>query len=493
MFHISDCKKYTRCPRLYFNDLADENKEYHPFVRLDEKITSLAIEKLGISDYFLGKVGDPKEAAIQAMEKNEWLVKARFEYSSLRVKVPFLHKTNGGWDLYFLFNGIYPHANDMAFYNDTVWVLKQNGIIIDQIYIIHLNASYVRQKDLDPHELFVISDSFYNNHNNPTQPVKEYIENSMHDISPLLKEMESARVENLPAPIRTNKCTGKSKCKYYEKCFPHEEKMDANSILTLISAAEKYKMYEEKICTLKQCDIARIEGSRQQYAQIMADKNGGLFVDHLALENWLSYIQYPIAFIDFEWERFAIPPYIGMKPYDVLPFEYALYVLQKDGTLSHKVYLNIHDDRRDMAENLIRDIPKEGSVIAYNADCAEKVRIEEFAQLFPDLKDQLLAINARMEDLQLPFVSGIVYDTRMRGAWSLKTIMNLMDDPGYHALDIRQGMDAVFQWRHLDYNDEVDAKEKEKIIEDLKKYCGMDSYAMTVVYHWLCKMNKKDG
>ena len=28
-------------------------------------------------------------------------------------------------------------------------------------------------------------------------------------------------------------------------------------------------------------------------------------------------------------------------------------------------------------------------------------------------------------------------------------------------------------------------KEKEKIIEDLRKYCGMDAYAMTVVYRWL--------
>lgn len=491
MFHISDCKKYTRCPRLYFNDLADDNKEYHPFVRLDEKITNLAIEKLAIKEYFLGKVGDPKEVALQAMQTNDWLVKARFEYSVLRVKVPFLHRTKNGWDLYFLFNGIYPHANDMAFYNDTVWVLENNGIVIDNIYIIHLNASYIRQEELDPQELFVISDSFYNSNNHPTQRIKDCIQSTKKDISSLLEEMQNAKIENLETPMRTNKCTGKSKCRYYQQCFPNEETIDANSILTLIAASEKYKMLEENRSTLKECDIDRIEGSRQQYAQIMADINGGLFVDHFALHHWLSYIQFPISFIDFEWERFAIPPYIGMKPYDVLPFEYALYVLQEDGTLTHKVYLNVHDDRRDMAENLIRDIPETGSVIAYNADSAEKVRIQEFSELFPDLADRLLSINHRMEDLQLPFVSGIVYDVRMRGTWSLKTIMNMMDDPGYHSLDIRQGMEAVFQWRHLDYDDEVNEKEKEKIIEDLKKYCGMDSYAMTVVYQWLCKLDKE--
>ena len=34
----------------------------------------------------------------------------------------------------------------------------------------------------------------------------------------------------------------------------------------------------------------------------------------------------------------------------------------------------------------------------------------------------------------------------------------------------------------------VSKEEKEKIIEDLKKYCGMDAYAMTVVYRWLVSL-----
>ena len=91
------------------------------------------------------------------------------------------------------------------------------------------------------------------------------------------------------------------------------------------------------------------------------------------------------------------------------------------------------------------------------------------------------------KDLQLPFESGTVYDVRMRGQWSLKMIMSMMDDPGYHDLDIQQGMDAVFQWRYLDLDGDIE--NKEEIIENLKAYCGMDSYAMTVVYEWLRKID----
>lgn len=488
MFHISDFKKYCRCPYIFLKDMQDDKNDYHPFVRLDEKITDLAIKKLHIQDYFLGTVGDDKKKAINALNEYEWLVKARFESGNLRIKVPFLHRTKHGHDLYFLFAGIYPHANDMAFYNNTVWVLEKNDIVLDNIYMIHLNADYIRGKELDVEQLFVITDCFYNNNNHPTQPIKEAIYNTMKDPTSILQEMENIDENTLSKPVRTNKCTGKSKCKYYEQCFPDEEIMEDNSILTLIASSEKYHMKNDHIDYLKDTDIDRIEGSRQQYAQIMADRGNGIYVDYLALRTWLSHIQFPIAFLDFEWERFAIPPYIGMKPYDVLPFEYALIIMEKDGSIKKKVYLNIHDDRRDLAENLVKDIPSVGSVIAYNADGAEKVRIQELSEMYPDLSKQLLSINERMEDLQLPFLTGTVYDVRMRGRWSLKSIMSMMDDPGYQDLDIRQGMDAVFQWRHLDYNDDTDSEEKKKIIEDLKKYCGMDSYAMVVVFNWLHKL-----
>jgi hypothetical protein len=377
----------------------------------------------------------------------------------------------------------------MQFYCDELWVLENNHIKIRNMYIIHLNAEYVREKELDPIKLFVISDCFYNGKNHPSVKVKEAVYKNKRDVSHILDEMDKLKDGTVPPAVRTNKCTTRQKCLYYDNCFQDEQEEPADSILTLIASQHKHAMKQEGIQFLKDADIERIEGSRQQYAQIMADQEGGLHVDRYALKSWLSYIKFPISFLDFEWERFAIPPYEGMKPYDVMPFEYSLHILQADGTMTHKVYLNIHDDRKDMAENLVKDIPAEGTVMAYNAAGAEMIRIAEFAQQFPQYSKQLLSINQRMEDLQLIFETGTVYDVRMRGQWSLKIIMAMMHDKSYKDLDINQGMDAVFQWRHLDYSDEnVD---HDKIVEDLKKYCGMDSYAMTVVFQWLQKINEE--
>ncbi len=487
IFHISDCKKYKRCPRLYCLDRDDtEETTFRPFIRIDEEVTELAAKKLGIKSCFKGAKGDDPALAMAAMKDHEWLVKARFEYDRLRVKVPFLHRTKKGWNLYFLYNGLYPRVDDMQFYCDMVWVLEGCGVVLDKIYIIHLNADYVRGDALDPDQLFLVGDHLYNGKNNPTYPLRETIYKRMLDLRPLMDEMEKCHLEDLPAPKRTSKCTGRMKCRHYDTCFKKEAEGPVNSILTLIASSEKYAMKAEGIEFLRDADFARVEGSRQQYAQIMADKLGGLYVDQYGLNAWLDRIQYPISFLDFEWERFAIPPYKGMKPYDVLPFEYSLHVMQEDGTVEHHVFLSIHDDRRDMADSLVRHIPKEGSVVAYNADCAERVRIAELAEQFPEYRQDLLHMNERMEDLELPFVAGTVYDVRMVGQWSLKKIMSLMNDESYSDLDINQGMDAVFEWRHLDHGDDVE-NEKE-IVENLKKYCSMDSYAMTVVYKWLLKI-----
>lgn len=485
MYHISDLKKFRRCPRLFQQDvLYPRNNTHESYVRIDEEVTLLAAQKLHIplEQAFLGARGDDPALAMSALTNHEWLIKARFAYDRLRIKIPFLHHTAAGWDLYFLFIGLFPRSDDVFFYSANVWVLQKLGLSVDHIFILHLNAAYIRGNELDPEELFVISDSFYNVKGNPTVLVDAAVREGVHDLIPLMDDMDRCLLAEVK-PKRTAFCTGRQKCERFDQCFPDAENYPDNSILTLIASGSRYAMRQQGIFYLKDADVDLLEGTRMQYAQVMADRNGGLFVDRNALKTWLKRIHYPVACLDFEWERFAVPPYRGMRPYDVLPFEYSLHILEKDGSMRHTIFLSTRDDRLDMVQALLRDVPRRGTVLAYNAEGAEKKRIAEFAQVFPKYAQGLRVINERMEDLQLPFLSGTVYDVRMNGSWSLKAIMGMMDDPGYQSIDIHEGMDAVFAWRHLDRQDP--AVDEEKIREELVAYCGMDSYAMTVVLRWL--------
>ncbi|MEG0177494.1 DUF2779 domain-containing protein [Anaerorhabdus sp.] len=487
MYHISDVKKYLRCPKLFWLSHYEEPIPFNSYVRLDEAVTSLACEKLGITDCFLGTRSEDASVALEAMKENDWIVKGRFEAKQLRVKIPFLHRNGSGWDVYFLFCGNKPKDDDMNFYCSSIWVLEENDLEIKDIYILHFDENYVRKDELNPHELFQITSQFFNDKGNPNKDIKETIYKRMRNLEDVLNNMDETLKKEHIECTRQNKCTKKNKCRFYDKCFPNELEIESDSILTLVSSQHKYEMKQQGREKLKDVDLDKIEGSRQQFAQIKASQNGGLFVDYYSLRTWIQNIKYPITFLDFEWETYAIPPYSGMKPYDVLPFEYSIHILHEDGEMEHKEYLGTKDCRKHLVQNLIKDIPMEGTIVAYNAEGAEKIRLKEMAAQFPEMAKELMELYTRLVDLAFPFVIGAVYDVRMRGYYSLKVLMSIMENQsGYQDLDIHQGMDAVFQWRLLDQeNDDVNPEE---IRTHLIEYCSMDTYAMVVVYKWLMSL-----
>ena len=489
VYHISQLKKYEKCRRLFVLEELCEKEPYHPFVRMDEELTKLVLKKLGVDDYFLGSRGDDSEIVLKELDNYKWIVKARFEYKGLRVKIPILHKVGDKYDVYFIYVGLYPKVFEASFYYDNLWVLKANGIEVNNVFIVYLNKDYVREDELDPDKLFNITTELFNSKNNPTLPIKEALKSIDYEMNleKDLKEMHRLIDEGIvPKAKKINGCIGRQRCKYYYSCFPNEEDEKDNSILTLNGSRYKTQMKKDGIYRLANADEELIEGTKIQYSQIMADKLNKTFVDKLALSQWLKGVEYPISFIDFEWERFAIPPYKGMKPYDVLPFEYSIHILYEDGRVENEVFLSIQDDRLELTKRLINDVPKEGTIIAFNATGAESLRIQELAEQFPQYEEELLSMNKRLKDLQIPFETGIVYDIRQRGLWSLKTIMSILDESSYKKLDIHDGMNAVFSWRDLDYDTE--SIDKEKIVKDLKEYCAMDSYAMLVIYKWLISL-----
>lgn len=476
MYHISDLKKYTKCKKLYFLDL-DKESLFLPYLRSDESYIDLLIKKLNISNYFLGKVGDDAFKFFANKDMYEWFVNTRFEDGKLRVKVPVLHKINDDlYDVYFTVYGTQIRDLDTFTYRITLEVLKKNGIKIDNVYLSLVNKDYVFHNEINPQELFVIIDE-YND-----KKLIDIVNEKSIDYQDIIDNIESTSLSELPS-TKSRVCHLRNICNHYYECFKDESDLSDDSILTLVSSNSKNSMYEEGVLKLKDIDLSRIDVNRVQYAQIMASKNGGLFVDKNGLSNWLEHInEKPISYIDFEWDRYLIPAYEGMKPLDVIPFEFALYVDDENDKLKHYTYISSGDCRREFAEKLIEYIPEEGKIFAYNAIGAEILRIKELAELFPDLKEKLLNICGRIVDLATPIVEGVVYDTRMAGDFSLKKLVNVVSGMSYNDLEIDDGMEAVYRWRDIDKGIEINTN---SIVENLKKYCSLDAYGLFLVHKWL--------
>ena len=135
---------------------------------------------------------------------------------------------------------------------------------------------------------------------------------------------------------------------------------------------------------------------------------------------------------------------------------------------------------------MIKDIPKDGSVIVYNQGF-EHSRINELAELFPDLKDELLRINNNMVDFLPPFKKRQFYMKEMQGSASIKKVLPALypNDPelDYHNLPVvHNGGEASDTFLSL----KGKSKEEQEILRNgLLVYCKLDTYAMVKVWEKL--------
>lgn len=478
MYHIEDLKKFMRCPRYYFQS-RDENASFRRFLRTDESTTDLLAKHLHIENSYRGVVGDLNDRFFKERGNYQWFIKTRFQIDNLRIRIPIMHKVNDSFDIYFMYNGTSIKDLDLFYYRIIIEVLRILDIDVNNVYLAYINSEYVFHDKLDTDELFIVTDYFKG------KKLIDLFEEEILDFKEIINRIESTDLESY-VPKKTRTCHLRNMCPYYYNCFKEEENLPNDSILTLVSSQYKDKMYNSGIKLLKDVDLGLLEGNRLQYSQILASRNGGKYVCKYSLKQWLKKLDIrPICFIDFEWDTYLVPQYENMKPLNVLPFEFVLYVLDENDNLNHYSFLGKGDSRKEFVEGLLKYIPSSGPIVAYNAYGAECKRIEELANYFPEYKNELLKINNRFIDLAYPFIEGLIYDTRMQGDFTLKKLVSMVSDYSYKELDIHDGMAAVYNWRDIDKGDkEIDDK---KVTEELIKYCSLDAYGLYLVYLWLLK------
>ena len=481
IYEVNDLRKYLKCPRYYY--LSKQYKvDYIPYASYEDSLIELVCKKLGISEYYLGSENDSAKRFFNEFDNYEWFLKARLKFRSLEVKVTVIHKRKDKeLDIYLVMFLCKPKITDTLFYLSHIWVLEKLGFKIGKIKILYLNEGYKRGAFLDLDELFILSEEIYDHKTHEILNVREIIMSNQYNIYRLIKEIQSHELADFKA-LESDKCKGKSRCEMYDKCFD-EDKIADNSILTLSDTKKKEYYLKMGFKTLKDLDVNFIKASKRQLAQIKADLNGGRYINQQELKQFLDKIIYPISFIDFEWETYLIPPYEGLKPYSALCFAYSLHILDKDGNLTHYDFISKGDTRKEFVDSLIERIPKQGSIIAFNAKGAEELRLKELADYYKEKATSVYQLIDRLIDLAHPFSEGLIYDLRMKGKYNLKILLSIASDLSYDDLNIRDGLQAVDLFRKLDnLND--------KRISELKEYYTLDTYSMYLVYKWILSLTE---
>lgn len=207
--------------------------------------------------------------------------------------------------------------------------------------------------------------------------------------------------------------------------------------------------------------------------------NGTVFFDRTATAKALAAYPLPAYFLDFETIQFAVPIWKGTRPYQQIPFQFSLHVLNERGGLSQTAFLDLlgNDPSESFARALLAACGHRGPVFVYNAGF-ETARIRELATRFPMLSHDLLAINDRVVDL-LPIAREHYYHPSQEGSWSIKKVLPaVVPELRYDALDgVQDGgmaMEAFLEGIH----ESTSAERKAEIEQQLLAYCCLDTYAM---------------
>ena len=361
---------------------------------------------------------------------------------------------------------VYLHDASIQYY-----VLNGLGYYVKQVNVIHINNNYVRGEELDINQLFCIV--------NITNEVLELQSNIKNNLE-IFRKTLSKDIE--PTIDIGTHCSSPYSCDAVDYCWNHIPKYSIFDISRL-NSKKKFELYQNGILEFSQ--IENIDSfSISQQVQIISEKQNRTIINKEAIKEFLESLTYPIYHLDFETFQQAIPEFVGLSPYQQIPFQYSLHIEYKDGTLEHKEFLANEgiDPRAQIAKRLVEDIPSNVTVIAYNMGF-EKGVIGKLAGLFPNFSLNLMAIHDNCHDLMTPFQKKDYYTPTMKGSYSIKYVLPSLVpefENAYKELDlIHNGGEAMEAFANLSKIDDVDLKQRYR--DSLLEYCKLDTLAMVKV------------
>ena len=348
-------------------------------------------------------------------------------------------------------------------------VILEKQIIIDNLYLLHLDKDYIRSGDLDLASLFIAED------------ISEKV-NALKPEVLLLRE-EALQVAELKDFERAAACLSPKDCPCPEICHPNLPEFSIYDIPHL-SKPKKLELLGKGILAAKDIPISFDLNPKQHLVAELARTNTE-HIDLSSLRADFDNLQYPLWFLDYETCISAIPLYDGYHPQHQVVFQYSLHRLDLPGaTLQHfgHVVITAGDPSLSLLEHLSVDLGSSGTVIVWNKTF-EMTRNKEMAKLHPEYAEFLENVNARIYDLGDIVNLGYYLHPDFKGSWSIKNVLPVMvKELTYEGMEINKGDQASMAWWNITFGN-LEDREKDNLVKNLEKYCELDTLAMVEIYN----------
>ena len=403
------------------------------------------------------------------------IYEATFSHNDVFVKADILHRGEEGWEIYEVksSSGVKDYHYDDA--SVQYYVIAGTGLPVAKVFLVHVNTGYVRQGDIDPHQIFTIVDL--------TETVRENARVIPGKLERLRTMLRGAEPDIDIGPH----CDDPFECDFKGHCWAH---IPSPSVFDLTDRGkpDPFELYRQGIVRLEDVPPDSL-GWRQklQVDGVLHRKNR---LDADAVRSFLESLSYPLCFMDFETTVMVpLPLYDGTRPYQQVPFQYSVHILPQPGApLVHHEYLadGSTNPQRDFLEGLLAAIPGDACVLVWNRSF-ETSRLKELADAFPEKDSAINRLIGQIRDLMAPFREKSLYQWQFNGSYSIKAVLPaLVPGMSYEQLEISDGGQASAQWLRM-----VEAKnnaEKEVIREQLLRYCELDTLAMVKILEKMKEM-----
>jgi hypothetical protein len=412
----------------------------------------------------------------QLIEKGTKIIyEAAFQHRGILVALDILVNEDGVWNAYEIKSSakLTPtYITDAALqYN----VISGSGINIENFFIVHINTSYVREGEINVHELF--------KKNNITKEIllqQKSIEETIALAFEILQKNKIPDIE--PGPH----CFEPYTCDFKGYCWKNFEKTDIFEFNGL-SKQQQFDWFNKGWKRIEDVPPELLPNNTIR-KQALAAKNNSILIDKEKIEEFVKAINYPLSFLDFEIMMPAVPLFQNTSPYQQLPFLFSMFEQQNiNCDFIHYSFLSEtgEDPRKSFVEALIRACGNSGTIFVYDIS-SERSIINQLIKAFPEHEKRLQLIISRLVDLSVPFRELFLYHPKMKGSTSIKNVATAFcDNINFDSLPISNGQLASIAFESL--QQESDLFKIMEVKDQLEAYCKLDTWAMVRIWQ---KINK---
>lgn len=358
-----------------------------------------------------------------------------------------------------------------------------------EFYFVYLNKEYKRGNELNIDELFTIDNV-----------TRRCLDVELLVLEDLTEFKNSFSLTKEPKERKGAHCYSDKICPFFNSCWKSDVK---DTILSLgeLSSSTLKRLAKSKVFTLSKLTEKNEELTYKQWATLESNLSGNIIKNKKELGTFTKNLntEFYQHFINFNSYSPGIPKYIGMSPYQAIPFQLCTLSRKALGsTIERTDFMEMpgNDPRINFINAFLLTTQQSGTIFHFDKGIRLKKKdtdlyypktaiLNKLAEQYPQYAADLRERISRMMNLAVPFERRWYYDPKQLGNDDWRTIAKIFLDR-INISNLPYGNSEIASLNYIRYNN-LDLKNQILTKRALPEYCFYDTFALINIIDRFCQ------